>query len=126
MRVSLVLGLVLLVAYIGWAVWKYLRLKQSATFLGNSEFATLMHSGQLIDIRDSESFRRRHILGARHFPITTLQTSLSALRKDKPVLIYDGSRNANLPRALAILKKAGYTQLYVLKNGFDYWDGKVK
>lgn len=116
----------IIVGYLIWSFLNYLKLKRSATFLDNTAFQKRLPGAQLIDIRSGESFRRGHIVGARHFPMAQFQQSLSALRRDRPVLIYDSRQNTNLPRALTLLKKAGYHQIYVLKNGFDYWDGKVK
>lgn len=116
-------GLVLSVA---WVSWTYYRLRRSAKFLSNSEFAGMIKSGQLIDIREAGDYQAKHIMGARNIPASQLSQSLAALRKDKPILIYDTGRSTSLPGALKTLKKAGYTDLYVLEDGIDYWDGKVK
>lgn len=114
------------VAYLIWTVWHYFSVKKMAKFLDNKEFSAHLRTGQLVDLREPNSFRRKHILGARNFPLVNLKTSLTALRKDKPVLLYDTTRGAGVARALPILKKAGFTEVYVLKDGIDYWDGKVK
>lgn len=109
-----------------WLGWNYWRVRQAAQFVDNETFKNLMSKGQLIDLRDGESFRRKHILGARNFQVAQFKESLSALRKDRPVLLYENARGANTARSILTLKKAGFTDIYVLKDGFDYWDGKVK
>ncbi|MGV3323347.1 rhodanese-like domain-containing protein [Streptococcus hyovaginalis] len=111
---------------IAWSAWNYFRLKKAATFVENDEFLQLMLVGQLIDIREPSRFRQKHILGARNFPMQQFEASLGALNKEKPVLIYDDNRGVLIPRAAKILKKAGFERVYVLENGFDYWNGKVK
>lgn len=122
---TILLWLVALTA-IGWTVWNYLRIKKAATYVDNDEFKSLMRSGQLIDIRDPQLFQQKHILGARNFQMAQFKQSLSALRKDKPVLLYEGTRGSQIGRAVLALKKAGFTDLYVLRDGFDHWDGKTK
>lgn len=111
---------------IAWSAWNYFRLKKAATFVENDEFSQLMRVGQLIDIREPSRFQQKHILGARNFPMQQFEASLGALNKEKPVLIYDDNRGVLIPRAAKILKKAGFERVYVLENGFDYWNGKVK
>ncbi|MFZ7176827.1 rhodanese-like domain-containing protein [Streptococcus hyovaginalis] len=111
---------------IAWSAWNYFRLKKAATFVENNEFSQLMRIGQLIDIREPSRFHQKHILGARNFPMQQFEASLGALNKEKPVLIYDDNRGVLIPRAAKILKKAGFERVYVLENGFDYWNGKVK
>ncbi|MFV8044648.1 rhodanese-like domain-containing protein [Streptococcus pluranimalium] len=111
---------------IAWSAWNYFRLKKAATFVENDEFSQLMRVGQLIDIREPSRFHQKHILGARNFPMQQFEASLGALNKEKPVLIYDDNRGVLIPRAAKILKKAGFERVYVLENGFDYWNGKVK
>ncbi len=54
-----------------------------------------IRQGQLIDLRDPSSFHRKreaHILGAHKYSVSTTKSSIKALRKDKPVLLYENSR----------------------------------
>ena len=109
-----------------WMGFNYWRLRRAAQLVDNEEFAQLIRQGQLVDLRDSSEFHRKHILGARNIPANQLKESLSALRKDKPVLLYENSRGQRVMNAAITLKKAGYSQLYILSFGLDSWDGKVK
>lgn len=118
--------LIALVVIIGWFAWTYISVRRSAKFINNAEFESMIHTSQLIDVREAAAFKTKHIMGARNLPASQIQLSYSAIRKDKPVLLYDSSRSSALPRVIRTLKKAGYTNLYVLKDGFDYWTGKVK
>lgn len=109
-----------------YMVWNHFRLKKAAKYVSTEEFKALLRTGQLIDIREPASFKKGHILGARNFPMNQFQESLSALRKDKPVLIYDNGRSQHLGRAAIALNKAGFKDVYALRDGFESWDGKIK
>ena len=121
-----IIVLVILVAIVAWMAWTYFSLRRAAKFIDNAEFESMIHTSQLIDVSEAGAFKTKHIKGARNLPASQIQLSMSAIRKDKPVLLYDSSRSSALPRVIRTLKKAGYTNLYVLKDGFDYWTGKVK
>lgn len=109
-----------------YMVWNYFQVKKAANYISNEEFKALLRTGQLIDIREPGLFKKGHILGARNFPMNQFKESLSALRKDKPVLLYDNARSQAIANAAITLKKAGFTDVYILRDGFDAWEGKVK
>ena len=90
------------------------------------EFADKIHGGQLIDLRDPSEFNRKHILGARNIPYQQLKMSTAALRKDKPVLIYENDRGQLVTPAALHLKKQGFNEIYILSYGLNGWNGKVK
>lgn len=123
---SLIFTLLILLGFAGWIWWNYHRIHTSAKFIDNEAFNELIHGNQLLDIRTPEAFHRQHILGARNFPASQLKQSLVSLRKDRPVLIYDNAKSSALGNAVLLLKKSGFTNVYVLKDGFEYWDGKTK
>ena len=123
--ITIILWLILL-GMIAWLVWNYVSVRRSAKFISNAEFEGKIHVSQLVDLRTPAEFRRKHILGARNLQIGQFKETLGALRKDKPVLLYDNTRGQAVARAVSILKKAGYKDIYVLKDGLDYWNGKTK
>ena len=86
----------------------------------------MIRQGQLIDLRDPSDFHRKHILGARNIPSQQLKSSINALRKDKPVLLYENSRGQRVTNAAIYLKKQGFNDIYILSYGLDSWSGKVK
>ncbi|HEK9985214.1 TPA: rhodanese-like domain-containing protein [Streptococcus equi subsp. zooepidemicus] len=120
------IGWVLLAGVIAYYLWNYVSYRRMAKQVDNDTFKELMRQGQVIDLRDPASFRARHILGARNFPTQQFAASIKALRKDKPILLYENVRPQYRVKAVKTLRKAGYTDLYVLKAGLDYWNGKVK
>ena len=106
--------------------FNYFRIRKAAKFVDNAAFEELIRKGQLIDLREPAEFHAKHILGARNIPSTQLKLSLAALRKDKPILLYENSRSSRVTNAALYLKKQGYTDIYVLSYGLDSWNGKVK
>lgn len=109
-----------------WMGFNYWRLRRAATILDNHEFAEKIHTGQLIDLREPNEYRRKHIMGARNIPYQQLKQSLGALRKDKPVLLYENDRGQLVTPAALHLKKQGYQEIYILSYGINGWDGRVK
>ncbi|MGX7030894.1 rhodanese-like domain-containing protein [Vagococcus zengguangii] len=99
--------------------------KKSAKMVSQEEFKEHFRTGQLIDLRESDIYRASHILGARNLPYSTFKQSYVGLRKDRPVLLYDQSKTISV-RIANFLRKEGYTDIYILKEGFDGWTGKVK
>lgn len=109
-----------------WLGFNYWRVRRAAKIVNNETFNQLIRKGQLVDVREPAEFHRKHILGARNIPATQFKASLSALRKDKPVLLYENTRSQKVANAALALKKAGYTDVYILDYGIDDWTGKVK
>ncbi|ONH62908.1 molybdopterin biosynthesis protein MoeB [Streptococcus parauberis] len=117
---------IIIVAIAVYFAYNYFTFKRMAKQIGNDEFKEMMHYSQVIDLRDPVSFRKKHIIGARNFPGQQFDGATKALLKDKPILIYETSRSTLVPSAVRKLRKAGFNNLYVLRDGIDYWDGKVK
>ena len=80
---------------------------------------------QLIDVRDRDEYNAGHILGARNIPSFELKQRYVELRKDQPIYLYEDGKYAAY-RAAIQLKKLGYSDLYVLKDGYKNWDGRIK
>lgn len=118
--------LVFVVILGGWMGFNYWRLRRAAQVIDNAEFAQKIHGGQLIDLREPGEYNRKHILGARNIPYQQLKQSTNALRKDKPVLIYENDRGQLVTPAALYLKKQGFNDIYILSYGLNGWDGKVK
>lgn len=105
----------------------YLRImaKRSATTLTEEEFREGMRKAQVIDVREKDEFDAGHILGARNLPYSVLKEYSSSLRKDQPIYIYDQRKSLSI-RTANKLRKAGLTNLYILKGGYEGWTGKTK
>ena len=89
----------------GWMAFNYFRIRKAAKFVDNATFEELIRQGQLIDLREPAEFHTKHILGARNIPSTQLKLSLAALRKDKPILLYENSRSSRVTNAAPFSRK---------------------
>lgn len=121
----LVIAIVLIALFIGWSVFKSVRLGKFLVLLDEEEFRENYRKAQLIDVREPGEFDKGHILGARNIPMTQLKQRLIEVRPDKPVYLYcQGSGRSS--RAAQMLHKQGYEKLYQLKGGFKNWGGRIK
>ncbi len=108
-----------------YMLYRFIERKRSAKVLTSDEFRVNMRKVQIIDVRESAEFEAGHILGARNIPFTQFKERYLEIRKDQPVYLYD-QRTSLSGRAAGILKKNGHTEIYILKGGYDDWDGKIK
>ena len=117
--------LVIVLAMVFNELYSKIMVKRSAKMLTEEEFKETMRKAQVIDVREKDTFDAGHILGARSMPYSMLKTTIGSLRKDQPVYLYDQKKALSI-RAANLLRKNGYTDIYILKGGYDGWTGKVK
>ena len=117
--------LVIVLAMVFNELYLKIMVKRSAKMLTEEEFKETMSKAQVIDVREKDTFDAGHILGARSMPYSMLKTTIGSLRKDQPVYLYDQKKALSI-RAANLLRKNGYTDIYILKGGYDGWTGKVK
>jgi len=87
-----------------------------ATHLINREDAVVL------DVREATEFATGHVLGARNVPAARMETAGAELvkKKDRPVIVYcDGGERSS--KALAALKKQGFTRAANLAGGIKAW-----
>jgi len=85
-----------------------------ATHLINREDALV------IDVRDPGEYGAGHILGAKNVPVSRLDDGELAKRKERPVIVYcDGGERSS--KAMAALKKQGFTRVVNLSGGLRAW-----
>jgi rhodanese-related sulfurtransferase len=85
-----------------------------ATHLINREDALVL------DVRDPGEYGAGHILGAKNVPLSRLNDAEVTKRKDRPMIVYDegGERSS---KAVATLKKQGFTRVANLTGGLRAW-----
>lgn len=109
-----------------WIIPKQL-LKRRAKVVDEGEFTRLMENSQLIDPRDPNEFRAKHIIGARNIPYAQIDESMNAIMKSKPVLMYENAKPSAITSKMAAkMKKAGVPEIYLLKEGLNSWTGRIK
>lgn len=71
----------------------------------------LQQGAQIIDVRTKGEYQSGHIRGSVNIPLQQLNTQLSKIKKDKPVITCcaSGMRSAS---AKSILKSNGFTEVY--------------
>lgn len=76
----------------------------------------------LLDVRTPQEFASGHIPGAVNISLQTLESRLSELPTDRPIVVYcrSGNRSAT---AASILLRRGFTQLYDL-GGIITWQAQ--
>ncbi|MCC5895840.1 MAG: rhodanese-like domain-containing protein [Alkalibacterium sp.] len=123
-----IVTLILWIGIIAWGIWElvqFFRRKNAATAIENDEFKKNMRKVQIVDVRGKDDFDAGHILGARNIPYMQMKQRFGELRKDQPIYLYDDKKTISYRSAL-LLKKNGFDDLYVLKDGYSKWDGKIK
>ncbi len=76
------------------------------------DYTQLVKDGaQIIDVRTPSEFQSGHIRGSINIPLNNLESKLSKIKKDKPVITCcaSGMRSAS---AKGILKSRGYNEVY--------------
>lgn len=120
--ITLLIVLLVLAAIGGY---NYYRINSAVKKLPYAEFKKNIRQVQLIDVREKDEFVYAHINGARNIPLSQMSFKYSSLLKDKPIYLCD--KNGSLaPRAALTLKKNGYTDIYMLKNGLQAWEENLK
>lgn len=77
---------------------------------------------QVIDVREVHEYKTEHIKQAKNVPLSRFNHADARILKDKPVYVIcqSGMRSQ---RAAAMLKQAGYTDVYSVKGGMNFWRG---
>ncbi|MGX7051945.1 rhodanese-like domain-containing protein [Leuconostoc palmae] len=125
--VAMVLILWLLMTFFSW-LWVIISAKSTGTILTSDQFSQKIeetHSAQIIDVRETSTYKRSHIMGARNIPSMNFSQGKSGLRKDRDIFLYDDSLR-NVLRASKALKKQSYDKqhIFLLRGGFKNYPGK--
>lgn len=125
LNIFLLLFYTIFVGYMLYHLYLWIERKWAATYITAEALRELMPKVQLFDVREKGAFDRSHILGARNLPYTQLKQRYKEIRLDQPVYLYDDVMLYS-GKTAAKLKRLGYKDIYILKQGFNSWNGKVK
>lgn len=125
MSISLYIAIIILVIIIGYMVVQQILNKRAVKELDQNDFHKGLRKAQVVDVREKVDYDYGHINGVRNIPITMFKQRFQGLRKDQPIYLCDANGIASY-RAARMLRKNGYTDLYMLKGGYKKWTGKIK
>ncbi|HDG6098608.1 TPA: rhodanese-like domain-containing protein [Staphylococcus aureus] len=125
MSASLYIAIILVIAIIAYMIVQQILNKRAVKELDQNEFHNGIRKAQVIDVREKVDYDYGHINGSRNIPMTMFRQRFQGLRKDQPVYLCDANGIVSY-RAARILKKNGYTDIYMLKGGYKKWTGKIK
>ena len=76
----------------------------------------------LLDVREADDHKEFHAPNTTNIPLGRLALRLTELEpyKGKPIMLIDHAMQ-RAPRALEILQKAGFSQVFVVKGGMAEW-----
>ena len=112
------------VAFVSGAMllWPLFRKSAGGPWVTTAEATHLINreDALVLDVRDPGEYGAGHILGAKNVPLSRLGDADVAKRKERPVIVYcDGSERSS--KAVALLKKQGYTRVVNLSGGLKAW-----
>jgi len=117
--------LLFVVAFVSGAMllWPLFRRSAGGPWVNTSEATHLINreDALVVDVREPGEYGGGHILGAKNMPMSRLGDGGEiAKRKERPLIVYcDGSERAS--KAVAALRKQGYTRVVNLTGGLKAW-----
>lgn len=74
----------------------------------------------LLDVRSPQEYRENHLSGSINLPLYNIESNCKEMlpNKEDTIIIYCQSGNRS-KRAMQILQKEGYTNLYNIAGGMD-------
>ena len=108
----------------GMLLWPLVRRTTGGPWVNTTQATHLMNreDALVVDVREPNEFAAGHVLGAKNLPLARLSASGAELakKKERPVIVYcdGGERSA---KALAQLKKLGFTRVANLSGGLGAW-----
>ncbi len=79
------------------------------------------NNGLFLDVREKSEFDREHIADSKHIPSSQLSEKTASLTdKQQPIIVVCAS-GQRAKAAAKELKKAGFTDVYVLTGGLNSW-----
>src|SRR4051812_25161408 len=105
-------------------LWPLVRRTSGGPWISPSQATHLINREPpaALDVRGAHEYAAAHVRGPRNLPLARMQTAGAdhVKKKDRPVIVYcDCSERAG--KALAVLKRQGYTRVANLSGGLKAW-----
>jgi rhodanese-related sulfurtransferase len=118
--------LLFVVAFVsgGMLLWPLVRRTTGGPWVSATQATQLINreDALVVDVREPNEFASGHVLGAKNLPLAKIAAPGAELakKKERPVIVYcDGSERS--AKALAALKKQGFTRVANLSGGLAAW-----
>lgn len=122
-RNNLLLFVVALVSG-GMLLWPLVRRTTGGPWVDPAQATHLINreDALVLDVREANEFAAGHVLGAKNVPLARMETAGGDFmkKKDRPVIVYCDSTDRS-GKALAALKKHGFTRVANLSGGLKAW-----
>ena len=109
----------------GMLLWPLVRRSTGGPWVNATQATHLINREDAIvlDVRDPGEFAAGHVLGAKNVPLSRLESGAGDVvkRKDRPVIVYCADGADRSGKAIAALKKQGYTRVANLSGGIGAW-----
>lgn len=79
------------------------------------------NNGLFLDIREKSEFDKEHIADSKHVPVSQLPEKIDTFNDKQQPLILVCANGQRAKTAAKQLKKAGFTDVYVLTGGLNSW-----
>ena len=116
----------LILAMLAWMGFNYLRIRRAAKIVDNEEFEALIRTGQLNWFARPSRIPQKTYPWSPQYSFKQLKTSLAALRKDKPVLLYENQRAQRVTNAALYLKNKAFLRFISFLMAWILGKGKSK
>ncbi len=115
----------ILIALISGGALAWPTLNRSKNTLSTLQATQLLNKGKalILDVRSAEEFKAGHLRASRNIPLNELPTRLNDLDKSATLLVICQT-DARAGRGAAQLRRAGFTDVYVLEGGFAAWQSQ--
>ena len=107
----------------GMLLWPLFRRSAGGPWVNTAEATHLINreDAMVVDVREPAEYGAGHILGAKNVPLSRVGDAAElAKRKEKPLIVYCDSGD-RASKALAVLKKQGFTRVVNLSGGLGGW-----
>ena len=107
----------------GMLLWPLFRRSAGGPWVSTAEATHLINleDAVVVDVREPAEYGAGHILGAKNVPLSRVGDAAElAKRKEKPLIVYCDSGD-RASKALAVLKKQGFTRVVNLSGGLGGW-----
>lgn len=98
---------------------KLYRYKENITIKEMLEILKTNDNAVLLDVRSSQEYKEGHVAGSINIPVYDLEKkAYSVLNKNSIIIVYC-SAGIRSKRAIQILRKLGYKNLYNIEGGIE-------